>query len=526
MNFLVKKLFKKVNNTLLVNFLGLFVAYFWCSCLTLKSQESQYLFFGISIFVLIVSLRLRRNAQLKFGFIYPYISIIIASTVFIILFFIWNQTFNWYSNSNSYTGNIFRGVFNGLSSPFYGRLVTRWMTKDSLIIISSIVFLIFAFIWRHNWHTTKNIPFLISLIGLLILSFGWTNSLEGTFSSSNCHYQTFASDLPKFDSIHQLITQYNQQISLLGIHNNHYPPGNLLLLKIEELYWPYLSKTIVFLATLFTLFPLFKLMQIWGFNKSERLISFIFYGTSGAILFYPGIAMSPLMLPLSISGFYFMIKGIENQKFAYFVAFAFIFSIYTFFTFSSLLFGFFCLITLLFKLMLKEISGKQIMKFGLSSFFVFVIIYWAVYLTFQFNIIECFISSLSNEKIQMDYSSIDNWSRYLLTSTGNILAYTGIIGTPVIGIIFYGLQYHSNMPKQLKSLIYALISTVLILGFSNQFFLEVERIWIFMTPFFLIVSGWLVSQFYKEEKHNLVFSLIFANLVVSVILSISINHCR
>jgi hypothetical protein len=513
------------NSTFVLFLLAVFVAYYWYKGLAQESQQSQFLFTGFSLLLLVFALLFKKRLKEQNELIDPFISIIIISASFILLFYLWNGFFLWYSHNNSYKGNIFRGAFVEFRAPFYDQLNSKRNLLDHKpVMISCVIFLIFAFVWRKKWHNLKWTPILIGLIGLLILSFGWDQSLKDTFLANNGHYKTFASDLQNFDTIHYLLSHYTQKMGSLSVHNNHYPPGNLLLLKFEEMWWPYLSKSLIFIAALLALLPLSKLMKLWNFSKSEKLIVCISYGTSGAILFYPGIDMGPLMLPFVITGFYMMLKAFQKRSIIYSIGFAFVLAIYTFFTFMALAFILFCMITVLYKIILKEINFKQVIEFSLISFLSFVLIYWIVYLTSNFNMLECFVSSLSNEKIQVDNSEF-NWARYLITSTGNILAYIGIIGIPAIGIIFHGfLNRNKSIPRHLKSFSYALITTILLLGFSNQFILEVERIWIFLTPFCLLISGWLLAQFYKEEKYDLVFTIIAVATVISASLGVSISY--
>lgn len=514
------------HNNIAIILIALLLGDYWHKGLTIESEDEQFFTIGLSLILFIASLVFRKKLKTKLDWIDPFLSIITISAAFILTFCIWNGIFQWYSQNSDFKGNIFRGAFDGFRAPFYGHLLFENLSRHKPVIISATTFLFFAFLWRKKLHNVKYTSILIALIGLLILSFSWHESLEQTFLSANCHYETFASDLSQFESIKDVLRQFTEKSSSLGVHNNHYPPGNLLLLKIEEAYWPYLSKSFVFIAVLFALFPLDKLMKFWNFNKSEKLITFIFYGSSGAILFYPGVAMTPLMLPFSIAAIYLMMKSFHKKLIIYSIGFALIIVGYTFFTFTALVFLLFCAIVLIFKLILKEISIKQLIAFGFISFLSFLAFYFLFYLTTSFNMLDCFLTSVSSEKVQMDYSGIESWPRYFIISTGNILAYIGVIGIPVIGIIFHGFRNRNNtIPKHLKSLTYALITTVVLIGFSNQFYLEVERIWIFLTPFFLLVAGWLLAQFYNEEKHIFVFSLIMMLVITSASLSVSINHC-
>ncbi|MCO4813920.1 MAG: hypothetical protein KC454_04370 [Flavobacteriales bacterium] len=506
--------------------IALIISYYWHEALTVESESSKLILTGISLSLIISAQIFKETLKTKLEWFTPFLHIIITSAAFVLTFYLWNEIFLNYSQNSQYSGNIFRGAFNRFKAPFYGDTSAGDIWGHKPIIVGSTIFLFFMFIWRKKWHKLKHTSLLFGLIGLLILSFGWHQSFEQTFLSANCHYKTFASDLSKFNNIQDILSQYTKKMGSLSTHNNHYPPGNMMLLKIEETYLPHLSKSLTFLATLFTLFPLCKLIKLWGFSKSEQLITFVFYGSSGAILFYPGIAMTPLMLPFSITAIYLMHKAFQKRSFIYPVAFAIVMAGYAFFTFTAFVFLLFCIIIIGFKVILKDISLRQVAEFGLISLITFISIYVFTFIVLDFNMLECFISSVANEKLQMDYSGIQNWSRYFIVSTGNILAYSGIICIPALGIIFHGFRNRNNsIPKHLKSLFYALVTTIILISFSNQFFLEVERIWISFTPFFIIISSWFIAQFYKEEKYHLVFSLILISVITSASLSIAIDHC-
>ena len=503
------------------------IIYYWVSALTLLTTESQYKI-GIFSFLFVAFYVVFKKKIKQYSKDYSiYFTIILTTSIFIICFYSWNIIFNWYASTTSFKGNIFRGAFSGLLSPFYGHLYHKTdipQFKNILMALSSITFLGYC-IFLHFKQSYKKINVVFLLLSLLLLvAFSWQDTLIDTFLSNNCHYNSFRSDIHFFRNASDLLKNYNLKISSFGIHNNHYPPGILLLFKIEEELWPYFTKSFIFLSVIVGLIPFYKLMQLWKFSLTQKKLAAIVYMFSGAILFFPGVAVSPIMIPVSIAGFYFLIKGIYSHKLIYSILFGVTIAIYTFFTFTFFVYVLFCIITLFFQLKIKEIFTKNVIVFIAISVTIFALFYLLINFIFGFNIIECFTLSLSNENEQMANIGAHNWSRYFITSMANAIAYLGILGATVLGLIIYGF-FNFKMPSSIKNLIYGLFTTVAIFSFSSHFFLEVERIWIFITPFFLLIAGWVLGEFYRKKQYSTVLAVLIIILGSSTILHGLINQC-
>lgn len=504
------------------------LAYFWSTALIIDNVGDQVYGLKIGGVLLAISFIYHRFVKSDISKLLLWLSGL--SITHVLLFYGWNSAFNQYLETHEYRGNIFRGAFYGFRAPYYGHLYVfengdfkyHWPT-----LAMSTLFVGFAFYWRKKWSTFNQWPILVSLIALMVFFFGWHEDFHKTLTGANCHYETFAEDLEKFGSTLEIFKMYNQWLPEMSMHNNHYPPGNMLMMRIEQQFIPYFSKISVFLATILALLPLYRLMLHWKFNHSERWITFLVYASNGAILFYPEDAMSPLMLPFSVSAFYFMILAVDQEKnIVSTILFGLTAGIFGFFTFSVFFFLFFCIIYLLILLFRKQINWLQLLRLGFISGGVFVLFFVLVYLIFGFDLIECFKVSLENEKKQMDYSGIADYTRYFITSTGNILAYTGAITPMILGLIIHGAVYRrKTIPAPLKTLMWSLLITLLLFAFCNQFYLEVERIWIFITPFWLLTAGWFLAQFANEGKCLLVFSVIAMSAAVSTYLTLWISFC-
>ena len=68
-------------------------------------------------------------------------------------------------------------------------------------------------------------------------------------------------------------------------YGQHYPPGNLILLKIESaLHLPGLTKAIVILLTSLTVLPLHKLARKLNFSNSAASATILLFAASTSVL--------------------------------------------------------------------------------------------------------------------------------------------------------------------------------------------------------------------------------------------------
>jgi hypothetical protein len=106
------------------------------------------------------------------------------------------------------------------------------------------------------------------------------------------------------------------------------------------------------------------------------------------------------------------------------------------------------------------------------------------------NLIGCLLQGVRDHDRQQMGGAYDNPVRYLIRSTGNVIAYlVFIFPLGVLAIAGAGSAWRDRARPVLRALAPAAVLTIFIAGFSGQFFLETERIWIFMTPALAIVAG-------------------------------------
>ena len=508
-----------------LSLIALLSFYLWEKTVFIANEEQQHWYLIVHICVVLILL-----ISIKWTFIpsifQPYLKGLIAVSLFFILFILWNILFRWYSDSFDFKGNIFRGIFYGFRAPFYGRLNLKIVLADYYpLIISSIlfIFLVFRIKWGNN---SKWIYLALLIIGsLLFFSFAWDTSFHKTLMAANCHYKTFSEGLSAFPEWSTFLPAYTEQMKFLGAHNNHYPPGVLMLMKLNNESFPYLFKILVLIAPILSIFPLRALLKHFSISNESINVYIAFYISSSALLFFPGKAITPLHLPIATTFLYLFVKSIHNGKIGYALIAGLILALYAFLSFSFIVFGFFCFVYLSTLLFYSKIEFKQIVKPSLTIGVTFVFIYTVIYLFFDFNLITCFNTALHNESAQMKITGGDSLARYFIVSSGNLLAYIGVFAPIIIGI--YAERIHSGALRSKTPfvlLIKSVLLTIIILSFSGGFHLEVERIWIFLTPFVLFVIL-LYGPVSKMKNLSYIRIALTLNIIISVVYSIMIDKC-
>jgi hypothetical protein len=516
----------KIKDLLLTVCFALILMIIWCWNQTLENQEEQSTFLSVSICLFSVCILFKK---LSGGFYLKYalwLDLITVSVAFTAIFSGWNIFFTQYAAASDFKGNIFRGAFAHFRAPMYGHLFEGKINPESGMYLSVFLFLILFFYWFHKNSFNFSILQWLLLFALLLIGFSWNDSFYNTFLSNHCHYETLANDKDAFSSVKDLLLNFSNESSALGVHNNHYPPGNLLLLKLESVNWPFVLKPLVFIGTLLSLIPLYKLMETLNFHKMQIFYSLLLYISSGSILLFPKIDPSALVLPFAVLGVYYIVKYISTNKVLYAFLFGLMISLYLFFSFMSLFYGFFCFILLFVLFINKKISIKQAIAFASVSVGLILCIYFMIFLISGFDLYACFHTSFENEKKQMAYSGIGDLTRYFIISSGDLIAYLCVLGVPAIGALILGLKEIKLITGSLFNIIaVSLIITILSITFSNQFFLETERIWIIFTPFVFIVAGYFLERINVLNAVSNVYLIALVAVITTLYLGLKIDFC-
>jgi len=99
-------------------------------------------------------------------------------------------------------------------------------------------------------------------------------------------------------------------------------------------------------------------------------------------------------------------------------------------------------------------------------------------------------------------TGVETWARYLDISTANFFAF--VIGTGVVATTLWIRQFGRAVGKGFKGAewdLFALsfLPALVVIAFGNLFTFEVERIWMFLTPFIVVAAAANVISFWTGK---------------------------
>lgn len=385
---------------------------------------------------------------------------------FVLAFFLWRYFYLENLDSNpTFEKDIFRTHFRDNLAPFYGINTGFLINFKTVFLNAFLIFGIYVLLQKiTRFSLWTNLIFCLGLVFLMA-----QKESNERFLGEVSHFETFSEDLNHFKNPKEVFTTYNAEQKNLGIHNGHYPPTLLFLLKSMDIH---VLKIIHYLLLIPIFFLLFKIQKILEFkSKNYFILAFI-----PAFLIFPSLDFVLFPSLFFVASFYLLLSKIRFYEY-YLGVVCGIWLLFNFNIFIALVFFFF------FLLLNKNYTFKEVLLLILKAFLPLILIQILAYYLLNLNIITCFFEGLHQNHVKVNGFSFDNLSRYFLRSSGNLLAFALGIG-PLFLLVIYSLFYGEN-----KSLSWVLILSLVFLSFGGLYFLETDRVWyIFIFPVLFIVN--------------------------------------
>ena len=438
-----------------------------------------------------------------------------------LLLVLWNYLFHLYRSKMDITGDIiFRHIFQNFHAPLYGYIQAPQMRGYLYTIISGGIFT--AYLLTARDYAIKRENTLISAAFLLLFSV----SMALTDNVSRLtdwvgHYGYFAQGFSLFSGTSDLLQNYTLRMNEMGVHNSHYPPGILLTLGFEEtLKLKGLTRLLVFFSAIAALYFVSKIGKIMGFSEScNQLAGFLFILSPGLLTYITADPMAIIIFPSSLSVYLFL-QGLITGAPVYAAGMGLVFSVFTFFSFSSgfvaLLMGILFLLSWRYGLVRFSTGLIQI---GLSMA-VFAATLVLLYFATNFDLLACMRESIHLSVKMNAPGGFDNSLRYLFRATGAILVYLTVVGFPqsflTIRASVAAIQ-EKNLGNWQSLLAIGVCVCLLVSGFSGLFFLETERIWLFFTPMIAIAAAGEAERIYRRRGFGAVAAMLICCQLLAIV---------
>jgi hypothetical protein len=479
--------------------------------------------------------------------------IVFGTAMLLIANVMWNRSFLHYTSHHTYVREVFRRAMRNFHAPVYGRYdnaIAR--SKEAAppysyatvpwVIVSSLVALGW-FYWARRRPLEKRWDrgsFLILMAFQLALMFFFAlceppskpgrAPMRLTLQLSG--YSEFASDIPSFTGVADTLRNYVGKMPSLNWYGQHYPPGNLILLTIEDqLGIPGMTKTIVCLLTVLTAWPLYRLAKELELDDVAASVTVLLFAMTTGVLIYATINTTSLVLFPATMCSWMLVRALKTGSMAAAALLGLCFTFYLFFSFSASILGVLMALTTVIGWWLGAFNVRNVIITGAVSLACVFACVALIYVTTRFNLIACFITAVRGHQAQQGNEGFDDLQRWWLRSTGNIIAYLlSIVPLCILAasaVAVWGFaKPQADGQRIARSFFIATLLTVLVAGFSGLFYVETERIWIFLTPAFALAAGYELRRRAEVEGRGIIYVVLFLVIAISCTQEFFFQHYR
>ena len=356
-------------------------------------------------------------------------------------------------------------------------------------------------------------------------------------------------DVPRVDElgIRRFLRDYSKPevFDTLSGHTRTHPPGGVLFLwHVSGLFGYNLisASLITILFTALTVIPIYWLAEMLYGKKVARYALLLFLITPNFVMFTGTSMDGPFSVFPILSVYLFYVardrETLPDQKWHEFRPYSLLtglsLALGMFMTYSTVVVGvFLCVVALLERQ--RFVQYLKVLLFASSGFIGF---YLLLFVLTGFRPIEALWAAIKKDETGMGsgYESID---RYLHLSFANLFAFLIGVGFPITTVWLRQLvaairEWRQNAlaseqgideprtPWILRhensdTFVIGFLITLLYFTFSTWFTMEVERIWIFMVPFFVIPVAKHLTARPKSDLYW-VAGILVAQLIIGEVL--------
>lgn len=357
-------------------------------------------------------------------------------------------------------------------------------------------------------------------------------------------------DVPRIDELglRRFLRDYSnpELFDTLSGHTRTHPPGGVVFLWFfsKILGYNLVSASLIsILFTAITVIPVYRLGEHLYGEKVGRYALLLFLITPNFVMF-TGTSMDGPFSVFPILSVYLFYKARDQETLSdqtwhefrpYSLLTGITLALGMFMTYSTVVVGvFLCVVALL-----ERKRFVQYLKVLLFAALGFIGFYLLLFLLTEFQPIEALWAAIKKDESGMG-TGYESVSRYFHLSFANLFAFLIGVGLPIttvwlrqIVVVVKAWRQNARSPEQdsgvtrvpwifrhdeaLDTFVIGFLITLLYFTFSTLFTMEVERIWIFMVPFFVIpVAKHLTTRPISDLYW--VASLLVAQLIVGEVL--------
>ena len=385
-------------------------------------------------------------------------------------------------------------------------------------LLPIIIFILFLH-FRGKIERLSTRRFLLTLwIFLIVFSLSVAAIREGTFSVYEPFTRSFweyTGNLPMVKNIPAFLHDYVILQPHLAVHSITHPPGYTVILFIFNHYFgagiPALAVLVVILGDA-VIFPIYYFLRKFATEDESRRGLEIFVFLPSVVMF-GATSMEVVFLFFTWLAIALIVVGWHRGATVSFIG-GLVAAVALFNNFLFLLLGpFFLFLAVYFYFSFPFAEKIALVKRVAASAFGFFLFYVFLYYQTGFSIVKNFTLSrqLSAQWIESSWKSPQIYVIYFIMNIVAFAVYLGIANLP------FFINYFKSFFSKKNLMMAAGFATVLLFLTVGIFQGEVERIWLFITPLFILPLVRLIP--YKDNRHFIaIISLLFFQIVVFQVL--------
>jgi len=468
----------------------------------------------------------------------PVVLMSILSLAILSTAMLWANLFIAYSASTEHNGGIFRGVFACARGPLYGQpnKVLNWYTMLSIGIGGAILAEVAHLCRKPPASLRAPVLRLMVLHLMLISSIAMSDSPQRLLEPVEDQLR-FQQDLSAFHGIADLMRNYVAKMPSLSTYTWHYPPGMFILFMVEEaLAVPGLVKLLLLLAVVATIVPIAALVHELNEGRGVAFAAHALLVTSSAPLLYATTASSPMLMLFAATSLWLVARALRHGAWPGAVLVGMVMAIYTLFSFGVVFFGATLALICLVGIAIRACRFVDVVKLAVLSLATYVMIFGALRAFSGFDVIGCLQAATANNyRVMGPAPFLDAPARWLLQSTGNLLAYLVSLGLPLSALVLVAITRPPKALATRTTLCSQPLTRAFVLGtavgllpaaFSGVFFLETERVWLFFTPGMILGAAVVLDRWRRAHGDELLPIVVGFSICLSCIYGLAFTGCR
>ncbi len=456
----------------------------------------------------------------------------------------WNKAYWTLLETQSIQREVFRRAMRSNYAPLYGlRQLASW---KSAAVVLAIAGGWLAWVWRRpsdqpmrRWEWAL----LLGLQLLLIVAFARSESVllgkgksASRMSGLTPGYTMFADDAATFSSAGDLMRTYVQRMPSLGWFSQHYPPGILLLTRMDAASGLPLSLWAVILSCVAATPFVGGLAREAGLPVAGRNAAVLLFATATGVLVYgtvnPG---SVVLLPAAACAYFaaraarFPCEAASGRAVSCWAAVGLGagWAVFVLFSFAATVFGTLLGLAVLIGVYERIIPWRRALVAvgiaGATALGCFLLLYAAT----GWDALACFRQALAFHHAQQMDGGFDAPPRWVIRSFANLLAY--LLSAAPISLLAGATLWRAARrgSRDLTDVLAkAAGAAILLAAFSGSFFLETERIWLFYTPVLAVVAGREVGRRVGVEGRSVLPDVVLLSLLIACGAELTFMHYR